>query len=152
VAARRDVSLSIAIILFAVALTVMRVASRSGWPKRALGTVRVDRTSFGSFSFSIEDCKRLGEARPDTYGAYLLGSGGHDLRVVRVNDDLQVWLHPRRGDAGVPIDRSACSQWDVMFDWEDPHTMNLVGGSVSIRCAVGGGQIDALVGFDHCRK
>jgi hypothetical protein len=145
------VSLSIAVILFALSLTVMRVASRYRWPKRALGTVRVDRASFGSFSFTVEDCRRVGEARPDSYGADLLGSGGHDMRILRAGNDLQLWLYPKRGGPGFPIDRSGCSQWDVMFDWEDVQTMNLVGGSVSIRCAVGGGQIDGTVGFDHCR-
>jgi hypothetical protein len=131
---------------------LMRVASRSGWPKRALGTVRVDRASFGNFSFTVEDCKQVGVTGPDSYGADLVGSGGHDLRVVRAGNDLQLWLYPKRGGPGIPIDRSGCSQWDVMFDWEDVRTMNLVGGNISIGCAVGGGQIDGTVSFDHCRK
>ena len=149
--ARRDVSLSIAIILFAIGFTTIRVMSRVRWKHRASGSVRVDGTSAGSYGFSVEDCKRVGEAAPDSYSADLIGSDGHGMRVVRAGNALQLSLYPKRGGPGSPIDAQNCSQWDVMFHWEDPATMNLVGGNLNINCSVDGGKIDGLVSFGDCR-
>jgi hypothetical protein len=155
VARRRDVSLSIAIALFALAVTAIRIYSRvAGRSRRASGTVVLMGTSLGSTQFSVEDCKKVEVSGGYPYGADLVGSDRYNLRLVRQerDDEVQLSLYPKGNPgAAVRIDRGSCSQWRVSFFWEDPRTLDLVGGDADFTCAFAGGKIDATVFAEHCR-
>ncbi len=145
-ARRPDVGLSIAILLFALAFAGLRIYSRmAGRGRRASGTVVLTGTSFGTTQFSVEDCKRLQIDGAFPYGVEIVGSGKHDLRLVRHerDDDVQVSLYPKGNPgAAIAIDRSKCSQWKVSFFAE---------GGVDFTCAFAGGTIDGTVFADGCR-
>lgn len=149
-------SLSIAIMLFALAVAGIKVYSMvAGRGRRASGTVVLTGTSFGSTQFTVDDCKKVevpGGAYP--YGAELVGSDRYNLRLVRQerDDDVQLSLYPKGNPgAAIRIDPGRCSQWRVGFFWEDPRTLDLVGGDANFTCAFAGGTIDAMVFAEHCR-
>jgi hypothetical protein len=75
VARRPDVSLSIAIVLFALAVTGIRIYSRvAGRGRHAMGTVVLMGTSLGSSQFTVEGCKKVEVSGGYPYGADLIGS------------------------------------------------------------------------------
>lgn len=113
--------------------------------RRAAGTVVVDGTSF-----SIDACKRVPLADPDSLGADLRDADRNVLRVVRDDHGVQLWLYPTGSGAAIPIDRGDCSQWKVSFFSEAAGPLQPVGGDVTLTCAAGGRKIDGTVFFEHC--
>jgi hypothetical protein len=155
VAKRPDISLSIAIMLFALAFSGLRLYSRLGGRNRhASGTVTLLGTSLGSSGFNIEGCKKVDVSGDFPFGADLIGSDRYNMRLVRSerDDDVRLSVYPKGNPgAAIPIDKAGCSQWQVGFYFEDPQTLDVVGGRAEFTCAFAGGKIDGMVFADHCR-
>jgi hypothetical protein len=152
VARSRDIGLSIAILLFALAYTGLRIYSRAGRGHHALGTVVLTGTSLGSTQFTIDDCKKLQFDGPSPFGADLVGSGKYDMRLVRYErGDVQVSLYPKGNPgAAIPIDPSRCSQWEPHF-FSESASLAVAGGGVDFTCPFAGGKIDGTIFADRCR-
>ena len=135
-----------------IVLGMSWIFKRAQYNRDASGTMAVDRTSFGSFAFTFDGCRKLQAASMESFGADVSGSGGYDLRVIKDEREVKLWLFPK-GSFGraMPINQRECSQWDVGFFWEEPPKMILVGGHADVDCTAGGGRVIGTVFFEHCR-
>jgi len=129
----------------------IQVGKRDVRGGRAKGTVVVDGTSFGTFTFTVDTCTAVRMADPDSSGVDLRGSDGNALRLVSDGRDVQMWLYPARGARGaISIGRNDCSVWSAQLFAEQASPLP-IGGDATVACAVGGGKLNAAITFAHCR-
>lgn len=128
------------------------MARRAGM--KASGRVSVDKTSIGSFAFTVNDCASGAASIPSFLGADLRAPGGYAMRVVDSGDKARLWFFSQGGKQGsVAVGKQHCSQWDVLVDWA--HTkvsrVSTVSGHARVTCAaIGGGTLKADVTFERC--
>ncbi len=131
---------------------VLVLALWAGWltmrqrNRHVLGTVAVDGTGF-----TIDVCKKVMVAGPDSIGVDLQSSGRNLLRLVRDEQGVLLSLYPKGSGVAIPVDQRDCSEWKVDFFSEDNDPLKTVSADVTFKCAVGGGKIDGMVFFEHCR-
>jgi hypothetical protein len=150
---------TVAFALFGIVVAVVGVGigvllMRHGAMKLS-GSVSVEGTSIGSFSFRANDCSSGAASVPQYLGANLRAEGGYGLRVVESGDRARLWVFSQGGKQGaLTIDKGSCSQWDVVVDWahQTINRVNSVNGHVRVKCGVGGGKVTADVTFERCAQ
>ena len=150
---------TVAFALFGVVVAVVGVGigvllMRHGAMKLS-GSVSVEGTSIGSFSFRANDCSSGAASVPQYLGANLRAEGGYGLRVVESGDRARLWVFSQGGKQGaLTIDKGNCSQWDVVVEWAHAtvNRVSAVNGHVRVTCAAGGGTVKANVTFERCAR
>jgi hypothetical protein len=118
------------------------------------GGVKVDKTSIGSFSYTVNDCASGAAFVPGFFGADLRAPNGYAFRVAESGDKARLWFYSQGGKQGsVTVGKEHCAKWDVFVD--RAHTkvnrVSTVSGHVRVDCAVtGGGTVKADVTFERC--
>jgi len=146
-----SVSIVAAVLLVGGAIAGIVVGERDVGSGRAQGTVVVEGTSFGTFTFSVDTCTAVRMADPDTSGVDLRGPDGNALRLVSDGREAQMWFYPARAGGGaIPIGRNDCSVWNPQLFLEAGGPFP-IGGDATVACTMGGGKFNAAVTFQHCR-
>ena len=150
---RATLTVAISIVVVAAAGSVGGLMLSRRFAEKAGGSVKVDGTSAGTFSFQVKECASGHAFVPGFFGADLRSGTGKALRVVDSGEEARLWLYPPppgRGPLG--IDKPSCSRWDVLVDWTHVtvNRVKTVSGHVRVDCAVGGGKLTADVDFERC--
>jgi hypothetical protein len=118
------------------------------------GSVKVEKTTIGTFSYNVNDCASGAAFVPGFFGADLRAPGGYALRVVESGDKARLWFFSQGGKQGsVAVGKEHCAKWDVFVDWAHMkvNRVSTVSGHVRVDCAVlGGGTVKADVNFERC--
>jgi len=118
------------------------------------GSVKVDKTTIGSFSYNVNDCASgwvaIGARNDCTRGA----PGGYALRALDSGDKARLWFFSQGGKQGsVAVGKQHCAKWDVSVDSANAkvNRVSTVSGHVRVDCAaMGGGTLKADVTFERC--